>query len=67
MSAPTALFLTFNDLDGRWKVVDNNQFPFGDGGTPEEAIASARTVSEATIFSDSEPDLIVDKVLGDAF
>ena len=62
MSAPTMLFLTFNDIDNRWKVVDNTQFAFGDGETPEDAIASARTVSNATIFSDTEPDLIVDKV-----
>jgi hypothetical protein len=62
MAAPTMLFLTFNDIDGRWKVVDNHQFPFGDGETKEEAIASARMVSNATIFSDTEPDLIVDKV-----
>ncbi len=63
MSAPTMLFLTFNDLDGRWKVVDNEQFAFGDGETPEDAIASARIVSKATIFSDTEPDMIVDKVV----
>ena len=62
MAAPTMLFLTFNDIDNRWKVVDNEQFPFGDGETKEEAIASARMVSNATIFSDTEPDLIVDKV-----
>lgn len=62
MSAPTALFLTFNDIDNRWKVVDNEQFAFGDGETPEEAIASARLVSNATIFSDSEPDMIVNRV-----
>jgi len=62
MPAPTALFLTFNDIDNRWKVVDNEQFAFGDGETREEAIASARIVSDATIFSDSEPDLIVNRV-----
>ena len=62
MVAPTELFLTFNDIDNRWKVVDNKQFPFGDGETKEEAIASARMVSNATIFSDTEPDMIVDKV-----
>lgn len=67
MSAPTALFLTFNDIDGRWKVVDNEQFPFGDGATQEEAIASARTVSNATIFSDSEPDVIVNRVFDKLF
>ena len=64
MSSPAMLFLTFNDIDNRWKVVDNTQFPFGDGETKEEAIKSARLVSNATIFSDAEPDLIVDKVTG---
>lgn len=67
MSAPTALFLTFNDIDNRWKVVDNKQFCFGDGETQEEAIASARIVSNATIFSDSEPDVIVNRVFDKLF
>lgn len=67
MAAPTELFLTFNDIDGRWKVVDNHQFPFGDGETQEEAIASARVVSNATIFSDSEPDAIVNRVFDKLF
>ena len=67
MAAPTELFLTFNDIDNRWKVVDNKQFPFGDGETQEEAIASARVVSNATIFSDSEPDVIVNRVFDKLF
>ena len=67
MAAPTELFLTFNDIDNRWKVVDNKQFCFGDGETQEEAIASARIVSNATIFSDSEPDVIVNRVFDKLF
>lgn len=67
MAAPTQLFLTFNDIDNRWKVVDNKQFCFGDGETQEEAIASARVVSNATIFSDSEPDVIVNRVFDKLF
>lgn len=67
MAAPTALFLTFNQIDNRWKVVDNHQLPFGDGETKEEAIASARTVSNATIFSDAEPDLIINRVFDKLF
>ena len=67
MAAPTALFLTFNDIDNRWKVVDNEQFCFGDGETQEDAIASARIVSNATIFSDSEPDVIVNRVFDKLF
>ena len=67
MAAPTMLFLTYNEIDNRWKVVDDHQFPFGDGETPEEAIASARLVSDATIFSDSEPDVIVNRVFNKLF
>ncbi|WP_296882251.1 hypothetical protein [uncultured Methanobrevibacter sp.] len=67
MATPTMLFLTFNDIDNRWKVVDNEQFCFGDGETQAEAIASARLVSDATIFSDTEPDLIVDRVFEKLF
>jgi len=67
MSAPTKLFLIFNDIDNRWKVIDDHQFPFGDGETQEEAIASARVVSNATIFSDSEPDVIVNRVFDKLF
>ncbi len=67
MAAPTKLFLNFNDIDNRWKVVDDHQFPFGDGETKEEAIASARIVSDATIFSDAEPDLIINRVFDKLF
>ena len=67
MAAPTALFLTYNDIDNHWKVVDNEQSIFGDGKTPEEAIASARIVTNATIFSDSEPDVIVNRVFDKLF
>lgn len=54
MTAPTQLFLEFNDLDGRWKVLDKNGFAFGDGFTPKQAIASARIVSESPILAFNE-------------
>lgn len=49
MTAPTILFLTPNSIDGRWKVLDIEDFCFGDGETPDEAIQSARIVSNAPI------------------
>ena len=52
MSAPKELFLTLNSIDGRWKVLDKDGFAFGDGETPEDAIASARIVSDAPIMED---------------
>ena len=49
MSAPTKLFLTKNPINDRWVCVDFEDFPFGDGETPEDAIASARILSNAPI------------------
>lgn len=46
---PTLLFLTENPIDRRWKVLDAEEFCFGDGETPEDAIQSARIVSNAPI------------------
>lgn len=49
MTAPTELFLEFNDIDGRWKVLDIAGFVFGDGATEKDAVQSARTVTKAPI------------------
>lgn len=49
MSAPTILFLELNNIDNRWKVVDEDGFAFGDGKTIKEAVQSARIVSNAPI------------------
>lgn len=54
MSAPTKLFLKFNDIDNRWKVLDKDDFCFGDGKTIDDAIASARVVSNAPIYDYNE-------------
>lgn len=43
-------YLEFNEIDGRWKVVDNKGFPFGDGKTQTEAVASARIVTNDAIY-----------------
>ena len=63
MPSPTKLFLDFNSIDGRWKVLNSKEFCFGDGETPEQAIASARVVSDATIYANSDFKGIVDEVL----
>ena len=63
MPSPTKLFLDFNSIDGRWKVLNKSEFCFGDGETPEQAIASARVVSDATIYANSDFKGIVDEVL----
>ena len=60
MSAPTKLFLDRNSFDMRWKVLDTDNFCYGDGETPEQAIASARVVTNAPIFANSDFNGIVD-------
>ena len=50
MVAPTKLFLEKNHIDGRFKVLDEKGFAFGDGEMPDEAIQSARIVSNAPIY-----------------
>jgi len=63
MSAPTRLFLDFNSFDGKWKVLDKNEFPYGSGETPEDAIRSARVVTDAPIFANSTFTGLIDGVL----
>lgn len=60
MTAPTKLFLNQNSFDGRWKVLDKDEFCFGDGETPEQAIASARIVTNAPIYANSQFNGIID-------
>ena len=63
MSAPTQLFLDLNSIDNRWKVLDTDGFCYGDGETPSQAIASARVVTNAPIYANSQFNGIVDSVL----
>lgn len=50
MSAPTKLFLEWNDHDGQYHVNDKKGHAFGGGSyEPTEAIQHARTVSNAPI------------------
>ena len=66
MSAPTRLFLDLN-FDGQWKVLDENEFPYGTGHIPEDAIRSARVVTDAPIYANNEFKGIIDEVLDAPF
>lgn len=63
MSAPTKLFLDLNGIDGKWKVLDKDEFCFGSGDTPEDAIRSARVVTDAPIFANKNFKGLIDGVL----
>jgi hypothetical protein len=63
MTAPSKLFLDRNSFDGKWKVLDSKEFAYGSGETPEDAIRSARVVSDATIYANSNFTGIIDEVL----
>ena len=62
MAAPTKLFLDYNSFDSHypWKVLDKQGMVFGSGETPEDAIKSARVVTNAPIYANSEFKGIVD-------
>lgn len=53
MAAPK-LFLDQNPFDLRWKILDKNGGCYGDGETPEQAIKSARIVTNADIYATSD-------------
>ena len=60
MAAPTKLFLDRNSIDHQWKVLDKDSFCFGSGDTPEAAIESARIVTNAPIYANSDFKGIID-------
>lgn len=60
MAAPTKLFLDHNSIDDKWKVLDEKEFCFGSGETPEDAIASARVVTNAPIYSNKDFKGLID-------
>ena len=60
MSAPTKLFLDINSIDQKWKVLDKDGFCYGTGETPEFAIKSARIVTNAPIYANSDFKGIID-------
>ena len=60
MAAPTKLFLDYNSFDDHWKILDKDEFCYGSGETPEDAIKSARVVTNAPIYANSNFKGIVD-------
>lgn len=60
MAAPTKLFLDHNSIDFQWKILDKDGFCFGSGETPDDAIQSARVVTDAPIYANSDFKGIVD-------
>ena len=63
MAAPTKLFLDYNPFSSNrsaWKILDAEETCFGTGETPEDAIKSARVVTNAPIYANSEFKGIVD-------
>ena len=62
MAAPTKLFLDYNSFDSSypWKVLDTDEHCFGSGATPEDAIKSARVVTNAPIYANSNFKGIID-------
>ena len=63
MTAPTKLFLDYNSFSSNrsaWKVIDTDEKCYGTGETPEDAIKSARIVTNRPIYANSQFKGIVD-------
>ena len=60
MTAPTKLFLDYNSFTYTWKVIDTEEVCYGTGETPEEAIKSARVVTNKPIYANSQSKGIID-------
>jgi hypothetical protein len=54
------LFLDYSVFHEEWKVVDDRGRMFGEGNTPEEAIKSARVVTNAPIYANQHYKGIID-------
>ena len=56
------LFLDYNSFDNQypWKVLDSEGFCFGSGAPPEDAVKSARIVTNKPIYANSQFKGIVD-------
>ena len=63
MNAPTKLFLDYDSFNNRWKISDIEGLFYGTGETPEDAIRSARIVTDAPIFANSQFKGLIDSVL----
>ena len=60
MNAPLKLFLDYSSFREEWRVLDIKGKCFGCGDCPEEAIKSARVVTNAPIYANSEFKGIID-------
>ena len=60
--AASKLFLDYNTFDTRypWKVLDKSGKIYGSGEIPEDAIKSARVVTNAPIYANSQFKGIID-------
>ena len=51
---PQKLFLDYDSFREEWKVLDTDEVCYGIGDCPEEAIRSARIVTDAPIYANSD-------------
>jgi hypothetical protein len=63
MTAPIALFLEYTHNGECWGIFDEDNKCYGKGDIPEEAIRSARVVTDATIYANRNQGGIIDEVL----
>ena len=56
----TKLFLDWDSFNEVWKVLDKEDICYGTGDCPENAIKSARVVTNKTIYANSQFKGIVD-------
>ena len=63
MTAPTKLFLDYNTFGENWTILDSDRKTYGTGDSPEEAIRSARVVSDAPIYANEDFKGILDEVI----
>ena len=63
MTAPTKLFLDYNTYGENWTILDSDRKTYGKGDSPEEAIMSARVVTDAPIYAHEDFKGIIDEVI----
>ena len=54
------LFLDYSSFREEWKVLDTDNVPYGCGDCPEEAIKSARVITNAPIYANSDFKALID-------
>lgn len=60
MNTPLKLFLNYSSFREEWDILDKNNVCYGQGCCPEEAIKSARTVTNAPIYANSQFKGLID-------